>query len=918
MEFSAILFKTIKEIVFAAIKKQVSFELEAFLTRRKIESRVDDSIALVVERLLPFFQSEHLSDAKRNLLIETCNREFHDLLSEPKAFFVASLDGQKLFDQRYASGMLPEEIREEQLEDLYALIFPQIANLICAYPPAIEQWKLEGYRDSFRRLDEIATTLSNVAERLDNLATKDAISAVSLLSRIRNSLIQRVQFQLDLTGLRGDRPDAVPIEKCFIIPELLRYENRANREKLELRVGTSQAVIEAFSIDSLRCIVKGAPGSGKSTWSLWLQSRLLAESSQRLAVLVHLRDIVKKSDLPSLQELVREAAGKHLSDEVDSASVREWCNIGAVIFILDGFDEVPTTRRDEVILWIKEMGSVIGRAGLILTTRPLTTQHIEKLPSRWQIWQLIAFDEARVSDYIERWYAHAPLLSDKQRGVDSPALAKCWVQDTALAPLIGVPLMLATTLMVHHMDGELPRGRAKLYERYVDGMLGLWDSRWGVKSVIGLTVDIKKRIMTRLALHMHLVEVEQLGDDDIIDLFDHILPILSIKIPAKHVLDYLRERTGLLVGPGTWSFVHKNVGEFLVASAIRDGDQTDQIGERLDRSRLFRERHNDRWNAVLFFWAGLTSPGDLQSFIDKVIDEPDPIDAALAFGLMYDQLQPHRLSEPWRSHTLLQLLHSKKLTKIGDPNFNSYYLCIPCNEAFTKVGPLQQWLLRGFTSVRFNIALQECLSCCNITLQEAMSCDSDMQPRLWLFFVEGLKTTEDLRTVLIWSKNLATQLPTNWDVLLLYRGLWSTLWPDSILDPRDFLAILRELAPDLASKAVFSLFSSVTELMHFRLLRQAKGNEQITQVLLERLFHAILFCVDFDTDEKWLLLSEKYTFNAFLTPTDKDFDLLDTFPGVIESAFKVAGIPITNDAQNVLGFAQTLRRRRDELTKATT
>src|SRR4029079_8379086 len=261
-----------------------------------------------------------------------------------------------------------------------------------------------------------------------------------------------------------------------------------------------------------------------------------------------------------------------------------------------------------------------------------------------------------ITNYVTNWYAYAPLLTEKQREIDAKELSEKWINDFALQPLIGIPLMLATIVMVHHLDGDLPRGRSKLYERYVDGMLGLWESRWGVPPSIQLSVDLKRRILTALAVHLHMANTEQFGDDEIKLFMQRVLPDLGCEHTVQEVLDHLRERTGLLIGPGTWSFVHKNVGEFLVAAAIRDGDCLTNDGQKLDRLRLFAERHNDRWNNVLFFWAGLTAPGDLQIFIEQVSCEAGRDDFVLAFSLLYDQLQPHRLTEPWRSEQLLGLL----------------------------------------------------------------------------------------------------------------------------------------------------------------------------------------------------------------------------------------------------------------------
>jgi len=260
------LFELVKKLVFAAISKKVEITAEPFLTKRKIESRVDDSIAQVVEQLVPFFDNERIPENKRRTLIKTCETELANLLTTPQEFFAASMDGQKLFDRRYADGQLPEAIRKKGLEDSYALIFPQIANLICMYPPAVEAWKIENYKEEFRRFDDIASTLGTVAKKMDTLLSKDTDMADGLLIRVRQSLAQRVEFQLDLTGLRGDRPDAVPIEQCFIVPELghraVVLEQDEFQRIRETRIGTETEIVDTFISSGLRGLVVGASGSG--------------------------------------------------------------------------------------------------------------------------------------------------------------------------------------------------------------------------------------------------------------------------------------------------------------------------------------------------------------------------------------------------------------------------------------------------------------------------------------------------------------------------------------------------------------------------------------------------------------------------------------------------------------------------------
>jgi len=908
IEISAILFELVKKLVFEAISKKVQTATEPFLTRRKIESRVDDSIAQVVEQLVPFFDSERVPENKRRTLIKTCESELTHLLTTPQEFFAASMDGQKLFDRRYADGQLPDAIRNKGLEDLYALIFPQIANLVCMYPPAVEAWKIEGYKEGFRRFDDIASALGTVAKKMDTLLSKDTDMADSLLIRVRQSLAQRVEFQLDLTGLRGDRPDAVPIEQCFVVPELGHRIVVSDQHELqrirEIKIGTETEIVDTFISLGLRGFVVGAPGSGKSTWSRWLQKLSLTQSQPRLAVLVRLRDLLQLDKLPSYMEMVRDAAGTHLREEVDAKTVREWCQSGVITFILDGFDEIPPGRRDAMLDWIKDLGAAVDKAGLILTSRPLTSTHLEDLDEPWVRWDLQPFDEPRVVDYISRWYAHAPLLAGKAQDVNANDLAQLWLQDAVLQPLVGTPLMLATLLMVHHMDGELPRGRAKLYDRYIDGMLGLWDSRWGVPSAVDLAPDLKKRILTRLALHLHLTEIEQLGDDEIRQWFADTLPNLGCTCKSDAVLNHLRERTGLLVGPGTWSFVHKSVGEFLVATAIRDGDQMDIDGQKVDRLRLFRERHNDRWNTVLFFWAGLTAPGDLHSFIEQVIDEPEDADFVLALSLIYDQLLPHRLTESWLGEQLPKLL-KKKVTK-EDSGTGFLWSPSPSN-INVRVGLKFAPSLRSLDRTSFHIALWECLKISRLTWRQVSDCHEAFLFLVWMYSVIEPKTLDDLRSALA-VETRPHPLPDEWVYLSLCWGIRTAATANSDISLSQYLGVFRSCVPEKSGILVFFLIGNFVD--HSR----EHGSQHLPIAFFQNLLQAIEALRSEEVDAHWLQLTSKY---VSIYKDDQDFDLLDKFLENLDMAISKEWALDESLIANVRAFVLELRDQRDNVLPAT-
>jgi hypothetical protein len=233
--------------------------------------------------------------------------------------------------------------------------------------------------------------------------------------------------------------------------------------------------------------------------------------------------------------------------------------------------------------------------------------------------------------------------SGRIRKINAEGLAENWLGDATIGPLTGNPLLLSTLLMVHHLDGKLPNGRANLYKRYVDGMLGYWDERYKrLATDIQLTPDEKRKIIRGIALRLFLTDQETIDEHVLVEWLEKFLPTINIKVSATGALAILRERTGLLIGPGIYSFVHKTIAEFLVTETVLQGDQKDNLGKRIDRFHLFEQRNDDRWNTVLFLWAGMTSFLDLKSFLDECIKEGN---WQLVFGLLYDQYDKFPLIE---------------------------------------------------------------------------------------------------------------------------------------------------------------------------------------------------------------------------------------------------------------------------------
>jgi hypothetical protein len=633
MDIGGLVLEAVTKLVLTALSRGALKGIEGVLQRRKIEIAVEAAVLKVVEPLSRFLEMEKISDPQRQILIHSAELALTPLVEEPSRLFAGSLDGTRIAEQILAAG-LPRDIRDEQLEGLYALLLPRLATVLCMSLPVIEEWRLEAWREGFRRLDDIAEQLSHVLARLDAGEQRAEVEADVLLARVRRSILQRVTLQMDLTALRSDRVSQCDFEQMFIRPSIVETTTRPENRR---SASSEHEVARMLLAPSTRALVIGAPGSGKSTWLRWLERIGNVTHWPGIAVRVELRSLVRQAELPAWMALLEGAAGTHLARELDKPTMTQWRDQGRLAFLIDGFDEVPSDRRDDVQAWLVDLAMAAQGCPILLTSRPLTTEHLDTLAETWSRWTVEDFDDERITAYIARWYAHADLPVGMKSDVDAEALAEQWSADPTIRPLTGNPLLLATLLLVHVLDGSLPAGRAKLYQRYVEGMLGVWDNRHKRSVSIQLTQQHKHEILRDIAVRMFLGNIDQIEEKEITQIIAGTLQRLGQTAEPAQVLEFLRERTGLLIGPGNYTFSHKSVAEFLVAETIVEGSLVDDDGARIDRMRLFRHRYDDRWNTVLFLWAGLARKAELEHFIRDTSRDNTQDCWSLVFGLLADQ-----------------------------------------------------------------------------------------------------------------------------------------------------------------------------------------------------------------------------------------------------------------------------------------
>lgn len=892
-------FSAIASLLSSVIYEGVKLSSLGFLQKKKIKNRIENAIVNVIAPLMPFLQNEGVPEDKQRRLIETCVEELRTLAEKPARFFEGSLDGQRIFEDLYEVKGLPQVITEDRTEDVYALLFPRIASFLCKFPPAVKDWEHEAWRENFSRFDDIADELQRVYDKVDALTSGPITAAETLLIRVRRIMAQKLAFKLDMTGLRAGRPDAGALSDLFVHPAIREIVEQAEDSQQTVAEGAADS-LRVFTRRGHLSVVRGAPGAGKSTWSKWLHQAALGTEWAGVAVRLELRSLASNR-LPSLQALLRSEVSLHLAEELTQDVITRWLKENQVMFIIDGFDEVPPSERNQVQGWLTELALVASECPIVVTSRPLTTDHLKGLGKTWTNWEMLPFNEERIVDYIKRWHTHSTLLADADRSVDAPTLANEWRTDPTIVELTGNPLLLSTLLMVHHLDGSLPNGRSALYKRYVEGMLGIWDDRRKVKaSAIALPLLKKHELLRRLACNLFLRNIEEAGDDVIKTIVSEVLQEMKLTISVADVLAWLCERTGLMIGPGTYSFIHKSVMEYLVAEAVFQGDLTDASKAKLDRFYLFNERESDRWNTVTFLWAGLAPIADLELFIKSCLESES---WSLAYGLLADQYE--RLPIDIRRKFLL-ILGEDEGEGIPFEMYSAFWLfgrpsSIPISLGIPKIS------IRAISGGEFLRLVRRAFLDGTLSWTDCTATAGPGRDLFWMYSIISVGDNLDQWELLIQSHLPADGMTDGWMFWIL-RGPFYKIHQEHIVPDNleVWIKVLKKKNPRYIEFIPFAFMNSFIETEKFNRPVLLKKPEY------SRFLGLLPDLAEGKVEENWLVGTSSWRFREHVLEKHS-VDLLDSFDRQLQDWAEAGKVARDESFDNALRYVDTLRTRRNAL-----
>ena len=315
-------------------------------------------------------------------------------------------------------------------------------------------------------------------------------------------------------------------------------------------------------------IVTGAPGVGKSTfsWELcrkWANGELLQHFS--LVILLRLRDknVRKAKVLTDILFHGDESVSTTVATEIRQR------NGEGILFVLDGFDELPESMRSESSLYLDLIyGCLLPLATVLVTSRPWAISDVQWTTNERisQQLEILGFTKQQIDEYlISITIGDSNLLGELRRYVSL---------NPPIHAAMYIPLNAAIVFAVYkdrrgHADCVIPNTMTELYTAFSRTLLirylhdqGEKTKNLKVASFENLPKVVYKKFLGICELAFRGLNDRQLVFSDLPDGFETLGFMQSV--PDLHC------SSGVSI---SYNFLHLTIQEFLAAYYLSDSVQ---------------------------------------------------------------------------------------------------------------------------------------------------------------------------------------------------------------------------------------------------------------------------------------------------------------------------------------------------------
>ena len=340
-----------------------------------------------------------------------------------------------------------------------------------------------------------------------------------------------------------------------------------------------------------RILIEGAPGIGKTVLAKeiayrWANKEILQH--RELILLIYLRD-PRLREVKSIKNLVKLFTSTKIAKDV--ADYIQECNGSGVAFVIDGFDEYPSSLQHSSFIVDIISGKTLHKAMVVVTSRPTATVSLHNRVHR-RI-DILGFAKEEREKYITQSLSDCP---EKKVG-----LFKYLKRQPTINAFCYVPLHLAVLLYLFQQGGKLPETLTEMNESFIIHTVYRYLRRHKLKSlgVISKISNLPEPVLN-VIIKISQVAFKGLQENQLVFTLDEIkgmCPDINETPGAingfgllQAVQHYPQEGAG---ETASFNFLHYTMQEFLAAfhvSTLSDKEQSSLMKE-----TFWSERFNFMW-----------------------------------------------------------------------------------------------------------------------------------------------------------------------------------------------------------------------------------------------------------------------------------------------------------------------------------
>jgi hypothetical protein len=590
------------------------------LPQRRLNRQLEQLAETIADRLQPIAEGEltAMPTNERMAALDAVAETLSGTDFTDDVLFKANLDESTLIDVAETTGreVLGRAALSEPAEVYFHRVLREAIAHLTEVIVTLPSFQQRTMRELLSREGEIIGLLREVVQRMPQQDTRRDQSAEAQFQVDYYREIVRKLDRVELFGVTLAGPSRrYPLSVAYI--GLLLSDRTDERE-----VG-----VETLVGSHPRVYIRGEAGSGKTTLLRWLalncargtHSGPLTSWNRRTPIVVELRRFAER-DLPKPSEFLNNVSVP-LAERMPDRWVDDVLRSGRGVLLIDGVDEFPADRRDELHGWIGDLVNAYPQAQFVVTSRPAAAaaDWLDELGFRRS--ELMPMTSPHIASFIRHWHDAIALGLD----ADDPTEAATYERAMVAAIERSRPLRLVATnpllcalLCALNWDRhtQLPNRRIEIYRTALEMLLKRRDHERKVSHQIdiGLEYDDRLSILQDVA---YWFTVNELVDAEAHRVRAKIATILDnmphVKVPADAVYTYLLSRSGVLrePTPGRIDFIHKTFQEFLAAARFVEDDAIEM---------LIRNAHRDTYQQVIVMAAGCGRQHETDRIISSILD----------------------------------------------------------------------------------------------------------------------------------------------------------------------------------------------------------------------------------------------------------------------------------------------------------